>query len=157
MNKEWYIYIYKIVYRLMTFDWFIEVGSDNNKNTSAKAQKLIVWFGNFYGGEFCAYLAGGCQCWFNTWKSLKYVRLRENFLWTPSFWTAFQVPLSSNANRLEFSECVVYIIVLKKKKASNLILAIKQSGHIDFFFSYPSPSCWGQEIFLYWSWGTLEK
>lgn len=46
----------------MTFDWFIEVGSDNNKNTSAKAQKLIVWFGNSYGGEFCAYLAGGCQC-----------------------------------------------------------------------------------------------
>lgn len=68
---------------------------------------------------------------------MKYVRLRENFLRTPSFLTAYQVPLSSNANRLEFSECVVYIIVLKKKNPSNLILAIKQSGHIDFFFHIP--------------------
>lgn len=66
----------------------------------------------------------------------------------------FQIPLSSYANWFEFSVCAVYMIVLKKK-ARNLILAIKQSGHIDFF--HPSPRCWGQEIFLYWRRGTMEN
>lgn len=49
----------------------------------------------------------------------------------------FQIPLSSYANWFEFSVCAVYMIVLKKK-ACNLILAIKQSGHIDFFSSFSS-------------------